>query len=274
MLADLAAVIEDPDIPSNGESLEQALALRDRLDARIVKATGVFEANGIWAGDASVSFVAWLRAHAKMTRRSAQRLRTLAVRLRALPVCAQAYADGSLSGGQIEAILARLDDEVVEVFAAQEAELVPYLIPMTVAGVSRAMGYWLARNRPEPTEPSEPERTLHLSPTLDDRWILDGVLDAEGGSIVATALRLATPDRTDLLTSPATRRANALVDICRFFLTTSRPTPAAGTARTSTWSSSSRTSRPAGAVRSSTGRRWTAPRCPGCSATAPCTGWS
>ena len=65
-----------------------------------------------------------------MTRRSAQRLRTLAVRLRVLPVCAQAYAEGSLSGGQIEAILARVDDNNVEIFAAQEAELVPYLIPM------------------------------------------------------------------------------------------------------------------------------------------------
>jgi hypothetical protein len=218
MLAALATAVENLDIPVDGDSLVEVLALRDRLDARIVEATGVFEANGCWAGDASVSFCAWLRAQAKMTRRSAQRLRTLAVRLRCLPMCAQAYADGSLSGGQIEAIVARLDDEVVEIFAAQEAELVPYLVPMTVAGVSRAMGYWLARNRPEPTEPKEPERSLYMSKTLDDRWILNGSLDAEGGSVVATALRLATPDKTDLLANPSTRRANALVDICRFFL--------------------------------------------------------
>ena len=69
VLADLAAVIEDLEVPFDGESLEQAIALRDRLDAHIAKATGVFEAHGIWAGDASVSFVAWLRAHARMTRR-------------------------------------------------------------------------------------------------------------------------------------------------------------------------------------------------------------
>lgn len=105
MLADLAAAVKDLEIPLGGDSLVDAIALRDRLDARIAKATGVFEANGCWAGDASVSFVAWLRAHARMTRKSAQRLRTLAVRLRALPMCAEAYADGSLSGGQIEAIL-------------------------------------------------------------------------------------------------------------------------------------------------------------------------
>ena len=153
MLAAVAAAIEDVDIPLGADSLVEAIALRDRLDARIAEATAVFESNGCWAGDASVSFVAWLRAHAKMTRRSAQRLRTLAVRLRSLPLCAQAYAEGSLSGGQIEAIVARLDDDVVEIFAAQEADLVPYLIPLTVAGVSRAMGSGWPATGPSPPSP-------------------------------------------------------------------------------------------------------------------------
>jgi len=162
-----------------------------------------------------------------MTRRSAQRLWSLSKRLRSLPVCARAYADGVLSGGQVEAIVALLDDEVVEVFAAQEAELVPYLAPLTVAGVSRAMAAWLIRARPEPTEPTEPDRSLHLSRTLDDRWILDGALDPEGGALLAAALRLALPDQAK---APgcrlATRRADALVDICRFFLDHQRSHPA------------------------------------------------
>jgi hypothetical protein len=168
--------------------------------------------------DYSTSMVAWLRAHAGMTKRSAQRLRTLGVRLRALPVCAAAYASGELSGGQIEAIVARLDDELTNIFAAQEAELVPYLIPLTVAGVSRAMGAWLIRNRPEPKMAEEPDRSLHLSQTLDDRWVLDGWLDAEGGSVVAAALRLATPEKSEIPRHPAARRADAMVDVCRFFL--------------------------------------------------------
>ena len=220
MLADLAEVIEKLDMPFDEDSLVDAIALRDRLEARIAEATGAFEANGFWAGDASSSMVAWLRAHARMTKRSAQRLRTLGVRLRSLPMCAQAYADGRLSGGQIEAIVARLDDELTRIFAAEEAEIVPFLIGLNVPGVSRAMGHWVALNRPDSPEPTEPERNLHLSQTLEDRWILDGSLDAEGGSVVATALRLATPspDMTDVLRSASQRRADALVDVCRFFL--------------------------------------------------------
>lgn len=211
-------VIEDLDVPADRDSLIEAIALRDRLDARITDAVGAFEANGWWAVDASASMTAWLRANALMTRRSAQRLRTVAKRLRSLPVCNRAFAEGTLSGGQIEAIVALLDDEVAEIFAAQEAELVPYLMPLTVAGVSQAMAAWLTRARPEPSEPKEPERSLHLSRTLDDRWILDATLGPEGGAVVAAALRVATPDRADVAANPAARRADALVDVCRFFL--------------------------------------------------------
>ena len=81
---------------------------------------------GWWGHDASASMTAWLRSHARMTAGAATGLRSL-------PVCAQACA-GTLSGGQVEATVARLDDEMVGIFAAREAELVPYLVPLTVTG--------------------------------------------------------------------------------------------------------------------------------------------
>ena len=88
MLEQLAAAIASVEIGVDGDSIEEAIALRDRLDARIAQAVGKYEVTGWWAVDASASMVAWLRGHALMTRRSAQRLRTLASRLRSLPVCA------------------------------------------------------------------------------------------------------------------------------------------------------------------------------------------
>ncbi|MGI8984543.1 MAG: hypothetical protein ACR2HM_08440 [Acidimicrobiales bacterium] len=54
MLVDLAEAIEKLDIPFDGGSLVEAIALRDRLEARIAEAAGAFEATGWWAGDASV----------------------------------------------------------------------------------------------------------------------------------------------------------------------------------------------------------------------------
>jgi len=214
-MADLAEAIEKLDIPVDGAALVRALALRDQLDARIAEVVGAFDAAQLWDIDAATSMTAWLRSCAGLTWRAARRLCSLASRLRPLPVSAAAYADGSLSGGQIEAVVASLDDSTVELFADDEADLVPYLVPLSVAGVSRAMAAWKSRVQSDGAEPREPERALHLSRTLDDRYVLDGSLDAEGGATVAAAVRLAAADATG---TPAVRRADALVDVCRFFL--------------------------------------------------------
>jgi len=226
VLEELAEAIEKLDIPADGPALVRALALRDQLDARIAEAVGSFDGAGLWDIDAATSMTAWLRSAASMTSRSAARLASLARRLRQLPRCAAAYASGSLTGGQVDAITANLDDSTVGLFAEHEAELVPYLAPLSVAGCSRAMAAWKASAQ-EPAEPTEPERSLHLSQTLDDRFVLDGSLDAEGGAIVSTALRLATTDNNDGDTAcrPATRRADALVGVCRFYLDHQRSRP-------------------------------------------------
>ena len=217
MLEDLAKAIERLDIPVDGAALVKVIALRDQLDARIAEAAGAFDAHELWDIDGATSMTAWLKSAASMTDRSAKRLSVLARRMRQMPACAKAYADGSLSGGQVEVILANVNDSTVALFAEQESDVVPYLVPLTVAGTARAMAGWKARAT-EPPEPAEPERSLHLSQTLDDRYVLDGSFDAEGGAVVATALRLATTDDADDTRTPATKRADALVDVCRFFL--------------------------------------------------------
>lgn len=223
MLSGLAAEMEHLDIPIEGEAISDVIALYDRLAARIAAAAGAFEAHRI-SVDATMPMTAWLRANGGMTRRAASRLWSQAARLRRLPVTAAAYADGVLSAGQIEAIVIILDDELTDTFAAQESELVPSLAPLTVAGVARAMSAWKLRAHPEPTEPHEPDRAVYLSNTLDDRYVLDGALDPEGGAVVATALRLATPETFDGRNS-AQRRGDALVEVCRFFLDHQRTRP-------------------------------------------------
>jgi len=270
---ELTVAIENLDVPAERDSLVAAIALRDRLDARIAEAVGAFEADGVWAVDASASMTAWLRAHARMTRRAAQRLWSVSKRMRALPVCARAYSEGVLSGGQIEAIVALLDDETVEVFAAQEAELVPYLAPLTVAGVSRAMGAWITRARPEPTEPKDPDRSLHLSRTLDDRWVLDGALDPEGGPFWPPPCAWPCPVPPTPRAAPPPAGPTPWSTSAGSSSTTSTASPVVVTAPISTWWSASRICKRAGGAGWSTVPAWTGPASPGCCATARCTGW-
>jgi hypothetical protein len=115
----------------------------------------------------------------------------------------------------VEVIVAKLDDSTVELFAEAEAELVPHLAPLSLPGCARAMAMWVEQAQ-VPREPADPERAFHLSETLDGRHVIDGHLDAEGGAVVAAALRLAMVD--DPERTPAERRADAVVDVSRFFL--------------------------------------------------------
>ena len=47
------------------------------------------------------------------------------------------YGSGELSGGQVAAVMANVSDATEPILAAQEPEVVPWLAPLTVAGVAR-----------------------------------------------------------------------------------------------------------------------------------------
>lgn len=218
----LAEEVERLSVPPDGDALVAALAIRDRLSARIAEAAGAFDMAALWDLEGATSMTAWLRSRAGMTNREAARTAGTARRLRALPVTAEAWANGALSGGQVEAIVAHLDDRRAQVFAGHEAALVPTLVGLSPADTARAMGRWRAHADAldDPTPPGEPERALHLSQTLDGRVVLDGDLDAVSGQVVTTALREAAGSDAegDAERTPAERRADALVDICRAYL--------------------------------------------------------
>jgi len=222
VLEDLAAALEKTEVPADRDGLLEALRLLDRLTAKVSAAVGEFDAGGDWGLDGAVSAVAWLRHRAGLAPSAAASTVTTAQRLRRLPVTRQAWLEGELSGGQVQAVVANTDDRTVGCFAEQEAELVPILAPLSVRSAARAMRFWRARAEAlvDGAEGRLPERTVHLSCTLGARWVLDGDLDPEGGSVLATALRLAEADDAEgePKRSAARRRADALVDVARFFL--------------------------------------------------------
>jgi Domain of unknown function (DUF222)/HNH endonuclease len=223
ILEPLADAIDDLDLPVDSGVLTEAFALMDQLKAELLVAVGEHDAAEVWRNDGSTSMTAWLRHHTRRSGRDAARYTKTARRLRQLPVTAGAYRDGVLSGGHIQVIVANLKDRTTGVFAHHEAELVPELAALSVADTAIAMQDWARRAEVilgDNPEPVRPERLLHLSRILDGRHELSGSFDPEGGAVIATALRLAaTPDAdSEPARSPAQRRADALVDVCRRFL--------------------------------------------------------
>jgi len=222
-LEPLADAIDDLDLPVDSVVLTEALALLDRLNAKLLVAVGEHDAAELWRNDGATSMTTWLRHHTQHAGRDAARCTKTARRLRELPITAAAYGDGVLSGGQVQAIVANLKDRTVDLYAHHEAELVPELARLPVADAAIAMQDWARRADAvvgDDPEPALPERALHLSRILDGRRELSGSFDPEAGAVIATALRLAATGDVEgePARSPAQRRADALVDICRRFL--------------------------------------------------------
>jgi hypothetical protein len=222
VLERLAAAVAEVEVPTDRDGLVELFGILDRLAAKVSVAVGEFDAGGEWGLDGAVSTVSWLRHRAGLTSSAAGSAVATARRLRQLPVAAAAWRDGRLSGGQVQAIVANVDDRTVAMLAEQEASLVPTLEPLSVQDTTRAMRFWRARAEAllDGEEGRLPERTVHLSRTLGARWVLDGDLDPEGGTVVATALRLAATDDAEgePVRTPGRKRADALVDVCRFYL--------------------------------------------------------
>ena len=222
-LQPLADAIDDLDLPIDSTLLVEAFALVDRLNAKLLAAVGEHDVAEVWRNDGATSMTAWLRHHTRRIGRDAALCTRTARRLRELPVTAAAYREGALSGGQVQAIVANLKDRTVGLFAHHEAALVPELAGLSMCDTAVAMQDWARRAEAllgDDPDKAAPERSLHLSRIIDGRCELSGSFDPEGGSVIDTALRLAAtrdvegePART-----PAQRRADALVDVCRRFL--------------------------------------------------------
>ena len=222
MFPRLAEAVEELEVPVDGPSIAAALALRDRLEAKVLEALGAFDAAELWDLDAASSLTAWLRSQCDQSHKAAGRLASTARRLRRLPVTAGALCAGQLSSGQVDAVMGIVEDRLVGLFAEHEAGLVPALVGLPVQATVQVLGAWKQRAEAVADEAEEPEpvRSLHCSVTLGGRGELQGSLDPDTTQVVVTALRLAGTEDVDgeAARTPAERRADALGDICRFFL--------------------------------------------------------
>lgn len=216
MFDELAAAVEALDVPLDEGALRSLLAVHDRLSAKVALAVGRFDAAGLWGVGGAMSMKAWLRAEGYVGA-DGHRLAVLGQRLVQLPLLAAAWAEGELSNGQVRVVMAQLTDANTAMFAMAEHAFVPSLVGLSVEDTNRFMTEWRARADAEAdVEPDEPELSLCHSATFEGRFVTNGSFDADTGSVVATAL--AAADSGDLGAPAAQRRAEALVDVCRFFL--------------------------------------------------------
>jgi hypothetical protein len=224
----LAAAVEELVLAPTGEAIERALWLADRLQAKISKALQGFSAAEGYGQDGSLSLTAWLGHHGRLPGRDAHRQARSAVRLGRLPGTEAAWQDGTLSSGHVAAVLANTGGQLAELYAGHEGAMTANLAQLSAGEAALAMRTWRLRaealldQAPAPERPSE----LYLSRTLDGRRELSGHLCAEDAAALEEALAAAQPGPAGPsgqgpAPSAAQRRAEALAEVCRWFLANS-----------------------------------------------------
>ena len=207
-----------------GEGIVALGTVGGQLEAQRLRWLAVFDGRGAGAGDRGGSTAGWLGWHTRQGPRHSARIVRLARSLhRQLPATHAALAAGDISVGHADVLAQGTDDLPEDIVAAGEPTLVEAARRLTPHQLRAAVLHWRAHVAPEQVDRDfaahHERRRLHVSSTLDGLVALDGLLDAEAGNTVLTAISaLAGPGGGDDPRTSAQRRADALVDLARHAL--------------------------------------------------------
>jgi hypothetical protein len=200
----------------------------DQLHALALRRLAKVDAHGVAQHEAGTSTASWLRHHAGLpSGTSADLVKTARELTNTLPA-----ADAALGNGEITVQHARTIARTARLVAArtaepQEAQAVAE-VERIMLDVGRAVDAGslcgFAQRVRQVVDPdgalhdanrAHERRWLSASRTLDGMVAIDGLLDADAGALVLTALAAATTPRgPDDRRNAGQRRADALVDIC------------------------------------------------------------
>lgn len=210
---------------AHGDSLGEALiqireAGIDPLEAAFAAGLRRFDKSGEYRADGALSAVAWVRQMCNLSGGAAAERVNVARQLEKLPQTEKAFAAGAV-GFQHVALIARTAENVGSVpVQKDEANLLKAartMDPGRFAGVAKDFEHRVDREivLTEANRAYE-RRYFHVSQPENGMVRLDGILDAEGGATLITALNAMTsPPKKDDDRTAGQRRADALVDLCR-----------------------------------------------------------
>lgn len=194
------------------------------LQAHAAELLGRVDEDGSHQEAGYLSLAAFVRDRAGVSATEASRRVGEARGLRRHPQIREAYAAAELDRPRVAMLLAAsaVSDEF---FARDERMLVDTVSGLPMKDAYRAIDYWKQAADERAAEGDAghlfERRSLHVSETLSGMTYMDAGWDPEGGQIVITALRSVTDSQqldSDDDRRPEQRRADAMTEICGFYL--------------------------------------------------------
>ncbi len=202
-----------------GEKLIELRRSIDRMESEFSQCLGLFADRRGFAGDGAVSLVQWLRWKCRLTPGGASERVEVARNLHHLPRAAEAFAAGEIGYHHAAAIAWAIDEVGPEAAGKAETVLVESarrLDPARLRQVTRHLRHCVDPDGAlRDANAAYERRAFYLSESLDGVFHVDGILDAEGGAILRTALNALMPRESGEQRPAPQRRADALVELAR-----------------------------------------------------------
>jgi hypothetical protein len=225
--------LSDEELAGFLDELERAARIVDAVRGR---GLAEIERRRMFAADGHLSSAAWLAHRQGISRRAAEGAVRRAAALAEMPEVARAFGQGEVSASAVDE-LARARDVAHLAFAQSEEVLVEAARSLSFGELRRVAEAWRAAVDPEAAVAEEDEfrerRRLDICPDPGGMVTVHGELDREDGQGLITAIRAVidaearSGGRGLDARTPTQRRADALVEICRQWLT-SRERPTVG----------------------------------------------
>jgi hypothetical protein len=218
-LRDLPGWVAEQPVGQIGHVIIKSREIIDRTEALAADATRRFEKAGGYKADGFVGMISWLRVNGKLSGPAAAERIEVAHQLNELPRTEEALARGEI-GYQHAVAMARTAQTVgaAQVRKAEGTLLkaAETMDPGQFVGIAKNFEHRVdAQAALAEANRAHERRYLRIGQPLNGLVRIDGLLDAEGGAIVRTALEpFAKPTKNDSRT-PDQRLADALVNHCR-----------------------------------------------------------
>jgi hypothetical protein len=218
-LAELPGWLSGLDAASLGEPLIEIRGVIDRSESVFADGVRRFDKSGEYKADGALSLTDWLRWKCKLSGGAALERVQVARQLDKLPKTEAAFANGNL-GYQHVVVMARAAEHVGSaVVRKEEASLLQAaqtMDPGKFTGVAKNFEHRVdAAGALAEANHAYQRRYLHIGEPVDGLVRLDGMLDAEGGATLRTALQAFMKPVKDDARSYGQRSADALVELGR-----------------------------------------------------------
>jgi len=222
-VVELREAIARLEICVDADDLAEVFRLRELLLAKAMAQLRDFDAAQLYQLSKASSTKQFLERTAGLVPADAGAAVGLARKLGALPRTEARWLAEALVSGQVRAIAANVSRRIADRYAAVEDDVLDLIATLTPSAAAEAMASWaLHAHALVDDDESKPPREdeLYHSKTLANRYVSKGSFGPLIGATMAKALELAEADTTHKgdTRSPAQRLAEALGDVCSFYV--------------------------------------------------------